>query len=695
MAVIGKIREKSTLLLIVVGGALMAFVLTDLFSSRGSVFGGDLDKIGVIDGHEIRSVDFNARYEKEIENYKTNQNTSEVPDFVRGQLREQIWNRYIDEFVMGAELEKLGVMVSSEELGDMIYGDNPHPQVRQAFTNPETGVFNKNDVINFLKNLDRDETGKTKNQWLVFENAMKEERRQNKYFTLISKGLFTTTQEAKEQFEAQNKRMTISFVAKRYNSIPDSAVSVSESDIKNYYKENANRFQEKKARKILYAVFNVVPSVEDSVAVKQWVDETHADFKLTEDDSSFVNANSDREFDFRYYSINDENPDIDTMFFKEEKAGITFDPVIEGENWKIQKISKIKFSPDSVEARHILLSFTKENREEVEARLDSIKQAIEAGTPFSELAAEYSIDPGSKEEGGDLGWFKEGYMIPVINDSCFNAEVNKLMVVESAFGLHLIEVTAKSDVVKKLQVATILRSIDASRETVDQQFTKSNDFSLRVENNEVFEEVAGEMGIPFEEADVLENDNTVPMLESSRGLVRWAYNAEVGQVSEALQYGSTFVVAKLLEIHEDGTAPLENVRAEAEIGAIKDKKAEKFLEEMSGYTDLDQAASALALQVERAEGIVFESFSVPVLGREPEVLGRIYTMDEGDLSVPIKGENGVYIVRIDDVEEVDQNQDFNVAKFQLSQNRSSRVTFEVKEALKERVEIQDNRYKIY
>ena len=683
------------MLLIVVGGALMAFILTDLFSSRNSVFGSDFENIGTIDGHDIRGIDFNNRYEKELENYKTRENTSDVPEYVQGQLREQVWNQYLNELLIGNQLEELGITVSVEELGDMAYGDDPHPQVKQAFTNPETGVFNKNDVINFLKNMERDESGKTKNQWLVFEKAIKEERRLNKYYAMINKGLYATDFEAKERWVSQNRQYSISFVQKRYNEIADSSITIDESDIKEYYNEHQNKFKEKKSRKIAYAMFNVLPSSEDSAFIEKWVNETYESFKLTEDDSAFVNANSDREFDFRFYSVNDENTELDSILFKQDSAGFMLKPEIDGESWKMVKISKIKTAPDSVQARHILLDYNDKNKEEVDVLVDSIKTALEGGADFTEMAAKYSVDPGSKDKGGELGWFKEGFMIPVINKACFEGELNKVQTIESAFGMHIIEVTGKSEEVKKIQVGIIYRELDASKETVDQQFTASNNFSIQLEAEGDLVEMAREQGIPYNLIDIKENDNMIPEIESSRGLIRWAFNAEIGQVSEALQYGGTFVVAKLEEIHEDGIAPLERVRLQAENGAIKDKKAEMFMEEMSGFTDLESAASSLNTTVEKVANILFDAYSAPMLGREPNVLGKIFTMNVGDLSIPIKGESGVFIVQIDNIMEAPEMQNALEMKQQLMQERSSRVSFSVFEALKERVEIEDNRYKIY
>ena len=695
MAVIGKIRERSSLLLIVIGGALMAFVLTDLLSSGSSILGDDLEFIGRIDGKDIRGIEFNDRYELEMENFKSRENTSEVPEFVQNQLRDQIWDQYLTDYILKAQLDGLGITVSTEELADMAYGDNPHPQVRQAFTNPNTGQFNKNDVINFLKTMEQDETGKTKQQWLVFERAMKKERAANKYNTMISKGLYSTNFEAEQFYIGQHKRMGISYIIKRYAEVADSSVSVDESEIEKYYNENQDKFMENKSRTIEYALFRVSPSSEDTAAIQLWVNETFEQFVLTSDDSNFVNSTSDNEFDYRYYSKNDNALAFDTFLFSMDTAGYMVEPYIDGDNFKMMKISNIKYAPDSVHARHILLSTDKSNKEEIMTRIDSIKVAIESGTDFETMVSQYSLDPGSKEKGGDLGFFKEGFMIPVINDSCFNGELNKLMIIESAFGIHLLEVTEKSPVVKKLQVAIIERNISASRETMDQQFTAANDLSIEMESTSEMNLLAEKYRAVYNRIEVRESDFVAGDVESSRGLVRWAYSSELNELSEAMQFGGSFVVSKLVEVHEDGVAPLDRVRAEAEIGAIKDKKAESFLNEMQGFTSLKEASEALNLLIERADEIVFEEFSIPGLGREPSVLGKIFTMNLDDLSVPLKGENGVYIIHVVDVKEVPEVPEYVSYGDQLHERRSSRVNFEVFEALKDMVEIEDNRFKFY
>jgi peptidyl-prolyl cis-trans isomerase D len=212
--------------------------------------------------------------------------------------------------------------------------------------------------------------------------------------------------------------------------------------------------------------------------------------------------------------------------------------------------------------------------------------------------------------------------------------------------------------------------------------------------------LAAEYNAEYNKIDIRESDFELPEVESSRQMIRWAYEAEVGDVTEALQFAGSFVVARLLEIHEDGVAPLDRVRVEAELGAIKKKKAEAFIREMQGITDLDQAATDLNLMIEKADNIIFESFSIPGMGREPEILGKIFTMGQGDLSVPIEGNGGVFIIQIDRVDPVNLSDiDVNIPREQLTLSRASKVgddrSSAVFEALKDCSDIEDQRFKFY
>ena len=695
MAVIGKIREKSTLLLIMIGGAMLAFVLGDAFSSRMSVFGNERENLGEIDGVEISGAEFESKVQEQIAEYKEREQASNVPESVASQIREQVWNNMLRERIMGSELEELGVKVSSKELADITYGSNPHPQVKQAFTNPETGVFNSADVIRFIKNLDQDETGQTKKQWLSFEEAIKDQRQINKYNTLISKGLYVTQAEAREQFEETNLKMDIRYVFKPYAAIPDSAVEVSESEAKNYYEEHQNEFKQDRIRTVTFASFDIVPSPEDTAATREWVNETYERFRKTEDDSLFVTVNSDKAFDRMLYSRGLLPENIDTTVLDQDSAGFIIPPVLrEDGTYQIVKIAQVKHAPDSVNARHIVISFQRMEEDSAMSLADSIKGALEGGADFAALARQYSDDPSSKEDTGNLGWFRENMMLKAINDATFDAKVGEYFVVKSQVGAHVFQVLEKSPVVKKVQLAVIERKLEPSRETYDDYFIKANQFSIAVEGGKDINELAKQEGVNVQVAQLKENDNSMAGMPGSRQIIRWAYKSDEGTISEPFNTENRFIVAALTEVKEEGVAPFEKVKEQARAGAIREKKAEKMKEQLQGE-DLAAIAQKAGLQVQTANGLNYAAFSLPKIGFEPEVQGKIFSLSQGDMSRPIEGRNGVYVVAVESVTEVPQEADLTVNKMQLQSGLQSRVNYQVFEALKEHAKVKDNRYLFY
>jgi peptidyl-prolyl cis-trans isomerase D len=696
MAVIGKIRDKSTLLLIFIGGALLAFLLGDALSSRMSFFGNERKALGEIDGVEISGAEFDARVQAEINAYKEREQTSELPEQLASQIREQVWNEYLQERILGLEFKELGLVVTSKELADMTYGTNPHPQVRQAFTNPQTGEFNSSDVVRFIKNLDADETGKTKEQWLKFEGAIKKQRLLNKYNILIQKGLYVTSTEAQKDFVNTNEKMNINYVFKPYGSVPDSAITVTDAEIKAYYKNNQHEFKQERVRAVQYVNFHIVPSQKDSLETKQWVDETFVKFRNTQNDSMFVSVNSDKEFDRTLYSRNRLPAGVDTTWMDRDSVGYMEGPYLEEDGtYKMTKLTKVKYAPDSVRARHIVISFQRMEKDSAMAKIDSIKQALENGADFAELALQYSDDQTSRADSGNLGWFMEGVMLQSINDTCFSAKVGEYKVVESIVGAHVFEVLDRSPVVKKIQLATIERKIEPSRETYDDYFIKANQFSIKLEEEGVLmEDLAAELGKIALIVNVKETDNEVQGLIGSREIIRWAYTAEEGDVSEPFTTDANVVVAVLKEAREEGIAKFDRVKDQARLGAIKEKKAEQFTATLSGK-DIESIATQSGLAIQKAAGISFSSFSIPRIGFEPELLGKLFSLKEGDLSRPIKGRNGVYVVEVESVVPAPDQVDLNQARNQLAQNRKARVNYEVFEALKKNANVQDNRYLFY
>ncbi len=690
MAIIGKIRERSALLLIIIGVAMLSFILGDFIQSGRSFFGNDRN-VGNIGGDKISAIEFNNQYEAAISRWEA-QNKGTANEQVKESILEQVWNDIVREKVVVSQINELGIAVSPQELFDMIQGNDPHPQVKQAFSNPQTGEFNPTQVLQFLKNLETMPV-ENKNQWLLFEDGIQKERASTKYFNLIKKGLYAPTLFAKRTQKEQEEKRSIKFVAKRYNTVLDTTITVTDTEKQAYYEEHKNEFNQDASRTIEYVKFDVVPSALDIEEAKKWITETAEEFKASTNDSAYVSFNSDVPFDINYYSKGNMPYVSDSNFFDAPK-GTLVGPYEEGNNFVLAKLSNTKLVPDSVKARHILLKVTQPNDSSAYFKLDSIKTVIQKGGKFDEIAKVMSEDVASAVEGGDLGWFKEGQMVPEFNDVCFNGKKGDLTIVKTQFGFHLIEITGQGEKVKKVQIAKLVRNIEASNATFDEIFAKASSFYSTNNNSDNFTK-ATESGENLKRiAEVKASDKEIAGLDSPRELIRWAFNNEKGEVSAPFQFSQSFVVAHLSEVKEEGIAPMDQVEIQVELGAKKKKKANQFIEEMKGLKSLEELAAKIGGTVDMANDVAFANYSVPSMGQEPRIIGMIPTLKKGQMSVPLEGQTGVFVVLVDNVINAPVVTDFKPYKLQLEQmyNNNSNNAYE---ALKKKFGVKDERYKFY
>lgn len=692
MAIIGKIRERSTLVLIVVGGAIMAFVLTDLFSSQTSGAQQGPLHIAEINGTKINPQEFDQRVQESYENY-TSRAQQPLDEAVKSELRESVWNEYVSNNLMGAQMDMLGINVTTKELFDMVQGDNPHPQVVQVFSNPETGEFNSAAVVQFLQNL-TDQDPATRQQWIDFEQALKRNQRINKYNLLIKKGVYTPNELATKQNADNNSSVSFRYVYKPFSALNDSAVQVSESDFKAYYDEHKSEYEQEASRKITYAYFPVAPSEMDHEQAQKWVDDMYQKFQEAENDSLFVNANSDERFDPTYYTLRNIPSGADSSFWDLE-VGTVIEPVLLGETHYIRKIKSKKFAPDSVRARHILVDTRNGNVKEGEALADSLLNVIQSGTPLYELVS-FSDDLQTAKDSGNVGWFTEGMMVKPFNDSAFAASEGEVVKVKTQFGFHLIEILEQTEAIDKIQIATIERAVLPGKETYANIFNQANSFSINATDNETFTNLITDQNIQQRVAILKETDNLIPGMLASRDLVRWVKESDEGAVSEAYDVDEAFVVAIVDEVNEEGAAPLDKVRNRIEFLVRQEKKAEVFIDEFSSIDgDLDAIASESGLFVETVPSTSFASPAIPNVGLEPKVVAKAVSMDQGTVSGPIQGNNGVFVI------ELTQKNDAIATDLNLIKNANARSIINridngaILSALKEKADLVDNRAKFY
>jgi len=707
MATLEKIRTKAGLLVaIVIGISLAAFVLGDMLKSGSSMFQKDQMEVGEIDGESVQYPEFQKKLEELGEIYKQNTQQTQLDENGWVQVREQAWQGFIRRIVMGDVYDELGIEVSSDELFDMIQGANLHPIIQQLFRNPNTGQVDRGAVIRFLKSLENGVAPEQRSYWLYLEKQIIEEREQTKYSNMVGKGLYVTSEEAQKSIAAKNKKVNFDYVALNFNSVADSAVTVTESDLKAYFDTHQDNYKQEKLRKIEYITYVVKPSKSDFEEAESWINEIKADFGTSTDNIQFVNSNSDESFVANWNKKDGLPENIGTWVFDENaELNAVLGPYFKNETYTLAKINAIEMMPDSVEARHILLKVnTQEEVVTVQALADSLKTAIENGSNFATLATKYSSDQGSAISGGDLGWFKRGQMVKPFEDAAFNNAKNEVAIVASQFGIHVIQTTKRGVESKQVQIAYLVRNVEASTRTIQNTYSLASKFAGENTNSEEFDAAVAEQKLSKRVISVRENDRQVAGLKNARALIRAAYKAEEGDIiissqeSPIFELGDNFVIAILTKVTEEGVAVFDDVRARVELGAVKDKKAEYLAEKanaaLAGKTDLSAIATELESTVKNVTSIDFNTYSIPGLGLEPAVIGTVASLDVDQISKPISGMNGVYIVKVTSVNE-GVAEDVANEQERLAQSFNSRASLQAFEAHRNSVEIVDKRSKFY
>jgi peptidyl-prolyl cis-trans isomerase D len=708
MAVLERIRSRAgTIVVIVIGLALVSFVLQDLFSSGNSIFRGGANTIGEINGNSISGEEFASRLNAAEEKYKRNQNASGVDENVRQQLINDIWNEYLDQYLFDKELNGTGVNVAEDELFDMVQGENVDPQVQQIplFQDSITRQFDRNRVIRFLKTQlteENDPDGKFRESWGDFEQSLMKARRKAKYNNLIKKAMYVTTAQAKNSYNERGRSVTYRMVGKSYDSLADSLVKISDDDYKKYYDEHKHELeQQDETRKLEYVVFQVNPTPEDRAELMGSMEQIKTQFQAASNDTAFANANSSNGFREESVKRGSLNIQIDSAVFA-GTPGTVYGPFVDGNDVKVVKLRGFKSVSDSVKARHILIS-TQKGITEVAAmaKADSLKKVIQAGGDFAALATLLSDDPGSKVKGGDLGFFPEGAMVPEFNNACFNGKVGDMVVVKTQFGAHLINIQDKTKPTNKASLVFISRPVEASNKTNEAVFNSANDFAVTAENYEAFKKKADEKKIFIVKANSIRpTDRQVNDLANSRELVTWAFNEEtdLNTVTKVLELDGKYVVAALTGKRDKGVPPLDQVKEDIEPLVKRMKKGEIFEKELAlaGATTIDAFAARVKLNVDAPNSVNFASYSLPNYGYEPKLAGTIPYSKINVLNGPVRGNAGVFVYVVETITEAPpMTGDIKELKRQLIGSSQGRVDMGVYTSLQKKAGVEDKRYRFF
>jgi len=686
---------------IVIGLALGAFILGDMLNSGSKLMRPSQMKIAEVNGESIQYPDFQKKVDELVEVYKMNTQQTQIDENTMEQMREQVWQSYLQENILGKATEKLGISVSAEELFDLVQGNNPHPIIQQLFRNQQTGQVDKSTIIQFLKSLQTNATAQQKSYWLYIENQIRQDKLRTKYSDLVSKGLHVTTEDAKKSLVEKNKNVNFQYVGINYSSVSDADVKVTDDELKAYYNKHKDEYKQENSRNIEYVTFEVLASEADKAAIQKWLNDSKTEFSTVTDNAQYVNVNSDTRFDPSFSKREDLSPALADWAFN-AKPGDFYGPYLENGEYKLAKVDQFKMLPDSVQASHILISAqTAGSLPKAKAIADSLKRNIDLGGNFAELAMKYSEDTGSKIKGGDLGWFKRKQMVPEFEEAAFSGEVNKLYVVESRYGFHVIKPTKKGKETNQVRLAILSKKIEPSTETYQKVYSETSKFASENQTLEAFNKAVVDQKLDKKVAILKDNDREVVGLESSRQLVRAAFTADQGKIlinnegSTIFEFGNKFVIAALTRTTEAGESTFEDARIRVDLVVRKEKKAQFLADKFKNAgSDLATVASKLSIEVKEASGVNFTSFSVPGLGLEPAVIGAVCSLPEGKLSSPIEGNNGVYLTKVTSFT-TGTDTDLKGEKNRLAQSINSQVSSQLFESLKKLAEIDDKRSKFY
>ncbi|MBP5419062.1 MAG: SurA N-terminal domain-containing protein [Bacteroidales bacterium] len=637
MAALQTLRNKAGVLItVIVGLALLAFVLTDFIGNGNNIFSNG-DKLGEVAGEKIKVQDYQNLVDIQEEFYKLNSRSMSLNEEQQNQLRERVWQTLVHDMAFEQVYEGAGVDVTSAEILDMATGNHIAPILRNLFTNPQTGVYDRSMAENFLtyKNQDAQATF----YWNNVEKELRRARLSDKYNGLLFAGIYCTNAEAQQDSALRAKSVSAELVNVRFSAIPDSTINVSKSEINNLYNKKKEIYKVDATRDIEYVAFPIRPSQEDIEDLEKDLESMKADFENPETDAfDYAHMNSDVEV-YKTYQKESQLPTVLAEFIKSAKVNDVYGPYRDGNEYKMSRLVEIVQRPDSVKARHILIT-------QNEQLADSLYNVLSKNSSnFAELARKYSEDQGSAINGGDLDWFEDGRMVPEFNEACFNNAKGAVVMVKSQFGTHIINVQDKGVAGTKYSIATIEKTINYSAKTHQNTYDQAYQFLNVAKTREQFEAAVDTFNLIKRFGNGLRtNQHNVNAITSARDIVKWAFKADIDEVSDIFEANDQFIVAVLTKAQEKGYAPVEEVSASLNNEILNEKKAAQ-IESAIANLPLAEVAAKYNSKVDSVKNVTFASYNVAGAGVEPALVGSLVSAEVGKIG-SVKGNNAVYVYSV-------------------------------------------------
>ncbi|HHP7237869.1 peptidyl-prolyl cis-trans isomerase [Longibacter sp.] len=694
MGVMNNLRQNTGVVLwILVFSFGVIWVLQD--SQAFDAIGAQPRDIAVVNGEAIPYQEYQQTLEQLRERARQ-QSDGELTQAQRDQLEEQAYDQLVTTALLEQEMSRLGITVTNAELLDMVYGEDPHPIIRQQFAD-STGQINYQLLNNFAQNPEAKET------WAQIEQYMREQRRQQKMSNIVQATVHVSEADVRNYYERQNTNVDIQYVLQRYASVPNDSVQVTDADLEDYYDENQEDFARERTYSIQYVQQEKLATAQDTQLVREDLRRLKPEFAAADDDSTFLQINaSAASYSTEYRTPSEMPADVATAIYSNLQVGEIVGPVFAGNAGHLIKIKDTQPADQTfVRARHILLRLGEDADDatvsDVRSRIEALQDSLRQGATFEDLARRHSAD-GSASEGGDLGWFTRDRMVEPFADAAFAAQPGDLVgPVRTRFGFHLIKVEQKAT--DAVQYVDMAYSLDPSPATLNDFQAKLEDIAYFSEDGGDFEQEAQTAGYDVRTVQVEEGARSIPGIGRSASLMRFLSESDEGQISNVYELDDKFILAKVTGITEEGYRPFDEVRNEIRPRVLTEKKKGIVLAQMRSAMNgasLDALADALGTRVRSKEGLNFGTRRVAGLGNDRSIIGVAFGLNEGETSPVMEGQNAAYVVTVTgrtEPAELTEETRQQIRQQLLAQERRQ-VAQQYISGLRENADITDNRSKL-
>jgi len=703
MAILNSIRKRGVFLIIIIALALFSFILADVIRNGGFSSEKSLTTVATINGETLTRDIFMKQVELTQRNLGENGTTA--------QAMNMVWDRELRNVLQQQQYDALGLTAQKEQLEESLrMGLASNPTFQDT-----DGVFSALKVQEYIANVKA--TNPTAyQQWLDYENNLKSGALQTTYYNMIKAGMRSTLSEGEQEYRYQNDKINMQYVYVPYTSIPDTDVSVTDSEIEAYIRNNAADYEQTPQVDVQFVSFSEAPSDADIADAETTITsllkdrevynsninatETLKGLENTQDYQNFINDNSDVPFQDRYFFKSDIPEAIAEDLFATPLNGI-YGPYKLGNNNNISKVIGITQMPDSVQSRHILIRYQgsfrasdaiSRSKEDAKAMADSIARVLKRNrNKFEALAKTLSDDKSNSDNGGDLGYSGPGKLTKDFNDFIFDNKTGTLGVVETEFGFHVVEVQEQKNKQKAMKFATISKEIEASEKTLNEVFANASRFEVAAQKGD-FSQIAKTQELALKPVNKIGAlDATIPGVGNNRSIVNWAFEEDVS-VGDVKRFSilDGYVVVQLTRKSPKGLMSIAEASALVMPKLRNAYKAKQIMATISG-DDLDAIASSQGITVQNATAITMAAPTIPGAGAEPEVVGAAFAKAAGETTRLIAGEKGVFKVRVTAVNNAPVLENYASYANQLNSAATPAVNTKVYQALKNAAEIEDNR----